>query len=148
MSPAPPGPPHLACHAHTLSASLRALFYAPSLFGGRHTILKDSQDQIQQSLPQRSRINKNTGPPGHRGSPVCQATLRSRSRSEGSISRSEERWLGQHLPRFLPGTGPAPGECVANRMGRGRWASGQAGVRSEGNRAFSDCKHSNRHSCL
>lgn len=37
---------------------------------------------------------------------------------------------------------------VDNRMGRRWWASWQAGVRSEGDRVFCDCKHSSRHSCL
>lgn len=78
---------------------------------------------------QRVRINKSTCPEGCKGNPACQATLSSRSRSH--LSPAEERWLGHHLPRFPPGTGTAPGECVTDGVGRGWWGAGQAGVSSE-----------------
>lgn len=132
--------------AHTSSAPLRALFDAPPLFAGRHTILKNSQDQIQQSFPRRIRINKNTSPPGTQRQPSLPGN-------------SEKQDLYQSVRGEV--AGPAPTQVparngdlhlvsvsLANRMGRGRWASGQAGVCSEGNRAFCDCKHSNRNSCL
>lgn len=98
-----PALPHLVCCSESMQQRLphlpgcllvrplTALFYAPLLFRGRCAILKNSQDHIQQSFPQRVRINKNTSPQGLRGSLACQATLRSRSCSEGSIKVGERR---------------------------------------------------------
>lgn len=106
--PATPGVccPGRARRLHTLSWLLvgtsHCFVLCPTPLSWQMSNLEEFSDHIQQSFLQRVRINKNTSPQGHRGSPACQATLEA-----GAAGREASESVRREV------AGPAPVQVPA-----------------------------------